>query len=214
MEIVQAAKIVQDFEKGCLTDKIADLEIQFRGVNKTGAKELSKNFGLGHDLLASAFEIKKLSSQINVLIHAAGILCALPYILDDDEYVEYLSIGAGNTGRRFDLETDKRIAEFKFINWQGGSEAIRQNSLFKDFFELAEYETDKKRYLYVLGKETPVRFLNRTRAIKSVLSRNIKLSQEFKAKYNDRFKIVRDYYIYKKDSVIIEDISNILPELS
>ena len=65
--------------------------------------------------------------------------------------IEYVSLGAGNTGRAFDLETNQRIAEFKFIHWQGGPESIRQNSLFKDFYEMAEYDTRKQKFLYVLG---------------------------------------------------------------
>jgi hypothetical protein len=32
-------------------------------------------------------------------------------------------IGAGYTGREFDLETNYRVAEFKFIHWRGGPEA-------------------------------------------------------------------------------------------
>ena len=63
-----------------------------------------------------------------------------------NEVIEELSIGAGNTNRHFDLVTNKRIAEFKFINWSGKQDTIRQNSVFKDFFELDVYETDKKKY--------------------------------------------------------------------
>ena len=40
-----------------------------------------------------------------------------------------------------DLETNHRVAEFNFSHWQGGADTIRQNSLFKDFFQLAEYQT-------------------------------------------------------------------------
>lgn len=213
IEIEQAAKRIRDFEGDCLSDILSDIEIRFRGANRIGTEQLCRKFRIDSGLALSAFEVKKVAAQINVIIHAVGILLILPNILDDDEYIEYLSLGAGNTGRRFDLETNKRVSEFKFIKWQGGAEAIRQNSLFKDFYELAEYGENKKRYLYVLGKEIPLRFFNRSRAIKSVLSRNIKLSQDFFSKYGDRFRVVNDYYQYKKEAVIIEDISNILPEL-
>ena len=87
--------------------------------------------------------IKQLTGQINVMIHALGILLCLPHILGADEIIDYVSLGAGNTGRGFDLETNRRIAEFKFIHWQGGPQSIRRNALFKDFYEMAEYETDK-----------------------------------------------------------------------
>ena len=82
--------------------------------------------------------------QINVVIHALGILLCLPHILRPGEVIDYVSLGAGNTGRAFDLETSLRIAEFKFIHWQGGPESIRQNSLFKDFYEMAEHETQNR----------------------------------------------------------------------
>ena len=213
MEIKKAINKVNNFEGDGLAETLSDIEIGFRGANRIGTEQLCKKFRLDSDLISSAFELKKAAAQINVIIHAVGILLALPRILDDDEYIEYLSLGAGNTGRRFDLETNSRVAEFKFISWQGGAEAIRQNSLFKDFYELAEYAEDKKRCLYVLGKKVPLRFLNGSRAIKSVLSRNNKLSQEFSEKYGDRFKVVNDYYQYKKEAVIIEDIASILPEL-
>ena len=81
-----------------------------------------------------------------------------------------MSLGAGNSGRSWDLETDRQIAEFKFISWRGGPEAIRQNSLFKDFLYLAEHETDKSKHLYVLGTEVPIKFLSGRRAFTSVLS--------------------------------------------
>lgn len=77
-------------------------------------------------------------------------LC-LPHILEPGELVEYASLGAGNTGRQFDLETNFCVAEFKFINWRGGPESIRQNSIFKDYFLLAEAPTPKRKYLYLLG---------------------------------------------------------------
>ena len=37
----------------------------------------------------------------------------------------------------FDLVMDKRITEFKFINWQGGSKAVRKKTLFEDYVKLA-----------------------------------------------------------------------------
>ncbi len=213
MELEQAAKKVKSFENDNLAHTLCDIEIEFRGASRVGSEQLCKQFQLDSDLIYSALELKKVAAQINVIIHAVGILLALPRILSDDEYIEYLSLGAGNTGRKFDLETNIRAAEFKFINWRGRADTIRQNSIFKDFYELAEYETDKKRCLYVLSKQVPLRFFNGSRAIKSVLSRNNKLNQEFSDKYGDRFKVVNDYYQYKKEAVIIEDIANILPEL-
>src|SRR5208283_3156081 len=127
--------------------------------------------GAKADVLGAAGQIKQLAGQINVVIHALGILLCLPHILRAGEVIEYVSLGAGNTNRNFDLETNQRIAEFKFIRWQGGPEVIRQNALFKDFYEMAEHATEKQRLLYVLGTQHPEKFFNGGRAISSVLGR-------------------------------------------
>jgi hypothetical protein len=70
-------------------------------------------------VLGAAGLIKQLAGQINVVIHALGIL--LCHILRPGEVIDYVSLGAGNSGRAFGLETNQRIAEFKFVHWQGGA---------------------------------------------------------------------------------------------
>jgi hypothetical protein len=154
-----------------------------------------------------------LAGQINVVIHALGILLCLPYILRPGERIEYVSLGAGNTGRAFDLETNLRIAEFKFIHWQGGPESIRQIALFKDFFELAEDESHKEKYLYVLGTVHAEKFLTGGRALSSVLTRNEALRRKFTAKFADQYRSVRDYYLPRRGRVVIQDVSPFVPEL-
>jgi len=63
-------------------------------------------------LMLAALLIKRQASQINEIVHAVGILLALPHILEEDEIVEGLSLAAGNTGKDFDFlaeaDTDKR----------------------------------------------------------------------------------------------------------
>lgn len=150
-------------------------------------------------MIDSASSIKQLAGQINVMIHAAGILCSLPQILDTGESVESVSLGAGNTGRSFDLETNRRVAEFKFIDWRGGAESIRQNSIFTDFYAQAEYRGRRHRYLYVVDPHHPLRFLNGGRALTSVLSRAPKIFDAIQTKYGPEVSRVRDYYRIKKD---------------
>jgi len=111
------------------------------------------------------------------------------------------------------LETNLRVAEFKFIRWQGAPESIRQNSLFKDFYEMAEHETRKEKYLYVLGIEHGEKFFNGGRALFSVLSRNVKLQNKFNEKFGDRYRTVRDYYLPRKGLVVIQDVSPFVPDL-
>lgn len=209
--IVDAARRLQEFEGNSLTDRLSDLEASFAHAEGSGCASLCASLGVDPAVLDSALTIKRLAGQIDVVVHAVGILVSLPHILEPDEVVSYLSLGAGNTGRDFDLETDRRIAEFKFIHWRGGAESIRQNQLFKDFFLLAEADTHKERYLYVLGLEHPLRFLEGRRALSSVLSRNARIAAEFYRKYPDRFSVVSEYYQHRRQRVNLVDLDSIVP---
>jgi hypothetical protein len=212
MELVQAARLIQAFEKGSLTKQISTVENQFSHQTIENIPNLLNKFSVFTETLDAALVIKKAAGQINVVIHTLGIILSLPYILEKDEVVESLSLGAGNTRKDFDLETDKRVAEFKFIHWQGGAEAIRQNQVFKDFFLLAEYETKKSKFLYLLEKEIPLKFFEGGRAINSVMSRNKRINDRFHEIYGDQFLRIKEYYLYRKDDVEIVDLCDVLPD--
>ncbi|WP_245448978.1 hypothetical protein [Phyllobacterium sophorae] len=196
-----------------LTKTLARIEKDVRGVTTERAAAFMDEAGAGRTVLAAAGEMKRLASQINVTIHALGILSCLPHILEEGEWVEYVSLGAGNTGRQFDLETNIRVAEFKFINWRGGAESIRQNSIFKDFFLLAEAPTPKRKYLYLLGTRHALRFLNGGRAISSVLSRGDKVQKLFLQRFGNHYLKARDYFQDHQQAVTIVDVSEWLQEL-
>jgi hypothetical protein len=213
VNLEEAAKSLAAFERGALTTRLALLEAAFAGADPARSADLCASEALDDTLLQSALTFKKVAGQINVIVHAVGILLALPKVLEPGERVEYLSLGAGNTGREFDLETDRRIAEFKFIRWQGGPEAIRQNSLFKDFFGLAEADGAKRRCLYVLGRDIPLVFLNGGRALTSVMSRNAGLNSRFRELYGERFDVVRNYYAFRRDRVELVDLLPLVPSL-
>jgi hypothetical protein len=171
LSLSEAAIQVREFKGVSLRARISALEQKLQHTNTGSLPVLYETFGIAPSLLSAALLLKRELSQINEVVHAAGILLAVPHIIRDDEIVQYLSLGAGNVGRPFDLETNLRIAEFKFIDWKGGAESIRQNQLFKDFYYLAEYDTDKERYLYVLGTTHPLHFFNGGRALRSVMSK-------------------------------------------
>jgi hypothetical protein len=192
---------------------LGKIELSMQGIKVGDCLQVFEDQGIEAELLNAAGTVKRLAAQIHVIIHALGILLCLPHILEPDERIEYVSLGAGNTGKAFDLETDRRIAEFKFISWRGGSEAIRQNALFKDFYLMAEHETQKLKFLYVLDTKHPLRFLNGDRAIESVLSRHVKLDGDFRASLGPQFTTVRDYYQARKNRVVIQDVSPFIPEL-
>jgi hypothetical protein len=211
--VAEAILLLQTFRGADLTQTIYQIEKSLKGVSAQNYSAVLTTSGAKAEVLGAAGLIKQLAGQINVVIHALGILLCLPHILRPGEVIDYVSLGAGNTGRAFDLETSLRVAEFKFIHWQGGPESIRQNSLFKDFYEMAEHETHKERYLYVLGTEHAVRFLSGGRAMSSVLSRNETLRKKFTEKFGDRYRTVRDYYLPRKESVVIQDVSPFVPGL-
>nr|HEX4313342.1 hypothetical protein [Kofleriaceae bacterium] len=193
-----------------LTAKIASLERALANLSREEIVDHPHTAGLAEHTLPAALAIKALAGQINVVIHAVGILVALPYILEAGEAVEVLSLGAGNTGRPFDLETDRQVAEFKFITWRG-SDTIRQNSTFVDLFNLATATTTKRRVLYVLDKEYPLRFLRGGRSLSSVLSKNVKAKERFFSLHGTKFERVRDYFATIESHVEVVDLRNLVP---
>jgi len=211
--VSEAITSLQTFGGADLTQTLARIEGSLQSVTLDRYGPVLAACGAKAEVLGAAGLVKRLAGQINVVVHALGILLCLPHILRPGEAIAYVSLGAGNTGRDFDLETNQRIAEFKFIRWQGGPEAIRQNSLFKDFYEMAEDSTEKEKFLYVLGTEHVDKFFNGGRAISSVLSRHVKLRNEFTEQFGDRYRTVRDYYLPRKGLVVTQDVSAFVPEL-
>ena len=149
---------------GSLTEKIKEWE---------KVKDISKleNFENIKDVYSNALEAKKIFSQLNTIIHATGILLYSSRILQKGEIIESMSLGAGNTNKDFDLVTNIRIAEFKFIEWKG-RDSIRQNSLFCDFYKLYKYKTNKKKELYINDEDEVKKFLRGKRKVESLLSKN------------------------------------------
>ena len=100
---------------------------------------------------------------MNDVIHAAAIAVALSEILEAGETLHRPSLGAGNDpSRPFDLETDRRVAEFKLGRWRG-ADAMRKRQLFKDLVHLAAEPSDRVRHLFVLGSQ-PIHFLTTSRS--------------------------------------------------
>ena len=196
-----------------LTVTLRRIERDVRGLAAQDCADFLQSAGIDRDALDAAAFLKQLAGQVNVTIHALGILICLPHILEANETVEYVSLGAGNTGRLFDLETDRRIAEFKFIRWRGGAETIRQSTMFKDFFLLAQHPTRKRKYLYLLGTRHALKFMKGGRALTSVLSRNERIRRMFSETFGKRFRTVGEYYASQGRAVEVVDVSPWLPEL-
>jgi hypothetical protein len=130
-----ALRAIEEFRGSSLAATIAGIEARL--ASATTADTIALNAGLALDrfLIASAAEVKRASAQIDVIIHTLGILYSLPHLLEEGELVETVSLGAGNAGSDFDLVTNCRIAEFKFIYWQGGQRVSAQEDILPGLFQ-------------------------------------------------------------------------------
>lgn len=206
-----AYEIINRFRTASLRTRISHLEDDLRGTTRKTFQDYVQRNDIQKEQLIAALLLKRASSQVNEIVHALGILLALPYILEEEERIEYVSLAAGNTGRPFDLETSTRIAEFKFTDWKGGPEAIRQNQLFKDFYLLADYDTTKRKQLYFLGSTIPHKFFEGNRALSSVFSRSNKLWTIFQGQFGEQYATVSDYFREHKHKVELVNLESIIP---
>lgn len=210
MSIEKDLSAIANFQGESLTKSLSIIESNILGVSSSDCIDFCNSFGVNDELIGSIKAVKRVASEINVILHATGIMNSLSRILKDGEKVLSVSLGAGNTGRQFDLETNYQVAEFKFIDWQGGAESIRQNGLFKDFYNLAEFESQKEKNLYVVGTKYPIKFFNGGRALSSVLSMQPAMLKAIEAKHGQNVRLTRDYYNIHKHSVQIKDVSPFL----
>lgn len=96
--------------KVAVTAERNSLDQRWRGSRGDGrpCAGFLEGVGAGREVLEAAAELKRQGGQINVTIHALGILLCLPHLLEPDECVEYLSLGAEYTSRSFDREANLR----------------------------------------------------------------------------------------------------------
>jgi hypothetical protein len=83
---------------------------------------------------------------------------------------------------RFDVGTDKRIAEFTFIEWRG-NDSTRLQKLFKDFFRIAEFKTDKSKELWLTDDTYVLKYLRSGAAVRSATHKNRDVWEAFRMKY-------------------------------
>lgn len=207
-DLIDSFRIVDDYKSTDLAHTVWSLERDFEGKPKKEIKSLVNKHALTFELLRAAVLVKRAAAQIDVVVHSVGTLLALSEILEENEVIESLSIGAGNTGRSFDLETNSRVAEFTFIDWKGGSESIRKQKLFKDFFCLAESMTGKRRFLYVVGTDYALQVFESRSNAWGLLRKFADVQREFEKKYG-REIYAFEYFRLKKDLIKIVDIKTL-----
>jgi hypothetical protein len=184
---------ISTFSGTSLASTIAELEFGFARLDKREIAEKLRSSLIDNDLLDAARAIKRAAAQIDVVLHTLGILLLLPEIFIDGERIESLSLGAGTSElRRFDLETTVRVAEFTFIDWRG-NDNTRLQKVFKDFYRLAEFKTDKKKELWLTDDSFVLKYLRSNSSVRSATHKHRDVWEDFTAKYPS-LERVSDYY--------------------
>ena len=163
MDINEAINIVKAFKKESVKEVLLDLQ-------KTDITNSTNDF---ENIFTSAKIIKEASAQIDEIVHASGIMLALTVWLNKNEKVQYLSLGAGNHKEHFDLETNQRIAEFKFGKWnESSANGIRRRGYFSNYVTLLTTEDIRTKYFVVEDKNAFEKFIKKKSQWKNVLSKN------------------------------------------
>jgi hypothetical protein len=147
----QLAAVGAFLDRAPLGTTVADLERALGGCRADDVARVAAAHGMTVELLGAAIAAREALGKISDLIHAAAIALSLPHILQSGERLMRPSLAAGNTKRRlFDIETDRRIAEFKLARWTG-KDGARQKSAVKDLARLAADGSGRTAELYVRG---------------------------------------------------------------
>jgi hypothetical protein len=213
----EAVEHLADFMDGLpLTTRVATLEDALLGADLTSVAAVAEENDVAADTLGAALTVRDAFGRVSDVIHALLITLALPRILEPGETVTVRpSLAAGNDpGRKFDLETDRRVAEFKVSGWTG-SDAMRKRGTFVDLVHVALDESPREKYVYVLG-DAPKRFLETTTSSaawgftrKSALQRNA-----FEKRWGSAESIsIAEFRRDHASTVHIVDLYEVIPEL-
>lgn len=153
--------LIEFIDAAPLTGTIAELEEVLEGAERKAVKRLLGERQVSPELLSAAMFARERVGRVNDVIHATAIALTLPEILAPGEILKRPSLAAGNDpSRPFDVETNRRVAEFKLARWDG-NDAMRKRQVFKDLVQLAAEGSERSAELYVLGQR-PIRFLHET----------------------------------------------------
>lgn len=205
MNIDEAINVINAFKNQSVREKLKELEKLDETISD-------------HDfetIFLAANVIKKASAQIDEIVHASGIMLALSDWLRVDEKVEYLSLGAGNHRNHFDLETNLRIAEFKFGKWnEGGANGVRRRGYFSNYVSLLTSTDHRDKYFVVEDKEAFLNFMKGKASWINVLSKNpsvLEKLEKFLDKNSMRYaQTISEIYLKFEKVVTIVDFKEII----
>ncbi|GAA3605454.1 hypothetical protein [Microlunatus ginsengisoli] len=210
----EIARLMTFLDNAPLTLAIRDLEQELDGSNAETAARVIAGAGIDHELLAAAVVTRQHLGRINDLIHASAISLILPTILDSDEVVlGRPSLAAGNDpSRPFDLQTNKRVAEFKLARW-AGADAMRKRGVFQDLVHLAADTSGRRAQLFVVG-QAPIMFLRgSTSTAQWGLDRATTLRATFEQRFGPLTMPIRQFTEGPGGLVELVDLLPLLPAL-
>jgi hypothetical protein len=196
-----------------LTARIGNLERDLTDADAGSIPKLLQRAEVDSRLLQAAFLARRHLGRLNDLIHACAIALALPQLLEPGERLLRPSLAAGNDrSRPFDVETDRRIAEFKLSRWQG-TDAMRKRQVFKDLVHLASDNSDRRRELFVVGHQ-PIRFLQQSKSTAGwALDRSPRERQTFESSFGSLDRQIRAFTSAEGSRVRLIDLELALPAL-
>jgi len=198
------------------TAGIGALEHDLLNADRTTASQATTAAGLTDDLLRAALIVRRDVGRVSDVIHATVISLVLPVILEEGEVVSNRpSLGPGNDpSRPFDLETNRRVAEFKVAVWSGG-DMMRKRGLTADLIHLALDDSGRRPELWAAGAE-PLRFLQTsTSTVGNLLSRSSRhLRARYDARYGTRDIPLRVFIAEHASHVHLRNIADALPTVA
>jgi hypothetical protein len=200
-------------DRAPLTDTIACLEEALEGSTQAQVNGLLEDAGISSGLLRDAMTVRARIGRVSDVIHATAIALSLSTLLQPGEIVARPSLAAGNDkSRPFDLETNRRVAEFKLARWTG-SDAMRKRQVFKDLVTLAAEESDRAAELYVLGTR-PIRFLQTSRSTaRWGLDRSLPTQKLFEERFGSLDVEIADFTGGPGAHVKVIDLEERMPRL-
>lgn len=199
-----------------LTTQLAQAESELARTTAEDAGAVAAQHGFTQELLDATLLVRSKVGRLNDVVHATTIALTLPHILEPGErVVNRPSLGAGNDpSRPYDLETDRRIAEFKVAQWKG-ADSTRQRGVVADLVHLSLDDSGRRAQLYIVG-DLPGRFLSSsTITVEWMLSRaSMKLRQRFADKHGeDSTMTVAEFRAGPAAHIDIIDLRTLVPGL-
>jgi hypothetical protein len=200
---------------GRVSGLLREVATELYGADADAADGVAASAGFTPKLLSEAFTLRRHLGRLNDLIHAAAMTMALPHILEPDEVVSqrpWLAAN-GDPAHAFDLETDRRVADFRLAVWTG-KDATRKRALFQGLVHLAALPAERRPELYVAG-EAPLDFLRGSRSNAAwALNRG---PESTKSLYLERFEdlgmSIRDFTANLAAHVRLIDLGDVLPPM-